>query len=456
MKLAYIFFFLFIVVAHSLSPRQWSEDRIIYQLLTDRFASGSNNACGNLGDYCGGNYRAAIDHLDYITGMGFNAIWISPIVHNSQGGYHGYWFDDLYKLNDHFGSSDDLKAFVNACHSKGIAVMVDVVNNHVGPSGGNPSQNNPFNQGSHYHGDCQINDWNNQNQVENCRLANLPDLAQENGFVKDTLYKWIGDIIQEYGFDGVRLDTVPEVPKWFWADYRSHAGVYTLGEVFNGNVGYVSQYQSVLDGVFSYPMKFTLDSVFGKQQSMNQIQNQMKAYSSFSDLTLLGSFLDNHDNARFLASQGDHQLLKSALTYMLTSVGIPVYYYGTEQGFNGGSDPYCREDLWRSGYNTNTDLYKFTKTVVEFRKSQKFSQQEQIQRYSDDNFYAFSRGKVFVALTNVGSNGGKEHRTITYHPYNNGQKICNLFYPNSDTITVQNNKFDVYLSGGEQKIYYPC
>ena len=67
---------------------------------------------------------------------------------------------------------------VNAAHAKGIWVMVDVVANHVGPVGDDFSQIYPLNKPEHYHNDCQINNWGNQNEVENCRLADLPDLNQ--------------------------------------------------------------------------------------------------------------------------------------------------------------------------------------------------------------------------------------------------------------------------------------
>ena len=68
-----------ICLAHK-SPEEW-KTRTIYQLLTDRFArtDGSSNYCGDLSKYCGGTYKGIIDNLDYITGMGFDAIWISPI-----------------------------------------------------------------------------------------------------------------------------------------------------------------------------------------------------------------------------------------------------------------------------------------------------------------------------------------------------------------------------------------
>jgi alpha-amylase len=65
--------------------------------------------------------------------MGFDAIWISPVVDNFGNGYHGYWAQNWEKRNDHFGSDDELKSLVNAAHSRGIYVMVDVVANHVAP-----------------------------------------------------------------------------------------------------------------------------------------------------------------------------------------------------------------------------------------------------------------------------------------------------------------------------------
>ena len=95
--------------------------------------------------------------------------------------------------------------------------MVDVVGNHVGPVDHDYSSIVPFNQASHYHdcsncpNDCQIQDFNNQQQVELCRLAGLPDLNQTNPFVANFLYNWISNMVSQYQFDGLRIDTVPEV-----------------------------------------------------------------------------------------------------------------------------------------------------------------------------------------------------------------------------------------------------
>ena len=163
--------------ANGRSAAEW-RSRSIYQLLTDRFApsnlssarcSSESLTLSEARNYCGGTYRGATDHLDYIEQMGFNAIWISPIPSNVDEetiygvGWHGYWLNNLYRLNEHFGSEEDLIAFVNAAHQRDIWVMLDVVANHVGPNV--TGQFFPFNQSEHYHPLCFIEDYENQTQV---------------------------------------------------------------------------------------------------------------------------------------------------------------------------------------------------------------------------------------------------------------------------------------------------
>ena len=102
---------------------------ISLQILTDRFAKGGgddNTPCGDLTDYCGGNFRGIFEKLDYIQGLGANAIWISPIPEQTEKGYHGYWQRNLYNINHQFGTSSDLKQLITECHRRGIWVMLDV------------------------------------------------------------------------------------------------------------------------------------------------------------------------------------------------------------------------------------------------------------------------------------------------------------------------------------------
>jgi len=143
----------------------WKQ-RAVYQIITDRFAKGdgSKGSCdlSKQPMYCGGNFDGITNNLQYVKNLGFDAIWISPVVDNTENGFHGYWARDWSKVNDKFGSDAQLKKLVDTAHAMDIWVMVDVVANHVGPVGDDFAQIAPFNASSHYHDKCQIQDWGNQ------------------------------------------------------------------------------------------------------------------------------------------------------------------------------------------------------------------------------------------------------------------------------------------------------
>ena len=334
------------------TKEEW-KTRIIYQLLTDRFArtNGSRDGC-DIHTYCGGSFIGIKNNLDYITGMGFNAIWISPVVENTPGSYHGYHMTNLYKINPNFGTEQDFIDLVTACHQKDVWVMVDVVANHSGPVGTDYSRVIPFNSPDHYHTICQITDEDfkyHQDRVENCRLADLPDLKQENDWVRQKLLDWIKDLVQKYKIDGLRIDTIPEVPKWFWAQFAQASGVYQVGEVFDGRTDYVADYQNYIDALLNYPMYFAIKDGFAYGKSLTAIEgNFFYNRQKFKDVSVLGMFVDNHDNNRFLNINGDVKRFKNALAMSLLFEGIPIMYYGNEQYFHGGRDPENREPMFSS------------------------------------------------------------------------------------------------------------
>lgn len=176
--------------------------------------------------------------------MGFDAIWISPIPTNAPPDYHGYGALNWETINDHFGTETELHALITAAHSKDIWVMLDVVANHSTYYINSPTDFSnviPLNKPEYYHPKCDIY-WDNQATVENCWLAGLSDLDQSNFDVRTYLKDWIKNIVIKYNFDGIRIDTIPEVPKDFWSEYTAAAGVFQMGEVFNGDVGYVADY----------------------------------------------------------------------------------------------------------------------------------------------------------------------------------------------------------------------
>ena len=437
------------------SKNEWKQ-RSVYQLLTDRFGTsdGSKPRC-DLGRrvYCGGTYQGIINHLDYIKGMGFDAIWISPHVDNFPNSYHGYHFRDWYKTNDHFGSKQDLKRFISECHKRGIWVMADVIFNHVGPTGDDFSKINPFNRREHYHDYCMITDYNNQPMVENCRFSgDIPDLKQENSWVADELIKWIKWTIKEFDFDGLRVDTVKHVPKWFWDRYSNAVSpMFSIGEVFDGRVDYVADYQRHMDSIFNYPLYYAIKDAFcGK--NLNSMKRWYYEYrKKFPDPTVLGTIAENHDNPRMLS--GDYcggrvtrENLKSALVMSILFEGIPFIYYGGEQYFSGGNDPYDREPMW-GHYNTRSDAYIAIKIANEIRKKHQLWNKDFVERYISQEFFAFTRGNVVlvcISNTNVG---------VTLYPriWGDGTKVCDALNP-SDCLVVRGGTLTVHMNGNP-KIY---
>ena len=444
MKFACLYTFLLFTAISCKSKEEW-KPRAIYQILTDRFARTSDTGHCDYFKYCGGNYRGIINKIGYIKGMGFDAIWISPIIENMEGSYHGYHLTNLYNLNYHFGSEDDLRALINECHNNDIWVMVDVVANHVAPIGTDYGRINPFNRAEHYHDWCNIHDWDNQWEVENCRLSDLPDLKQENDWVTQKLLEWIHDIVQKYNLDGIRIDTIMEVPKWFWDKFRGSAGVFQIGEAFKGNAGYVADYQNHLDSVFNYPLYYQIRAGFcGSLKSIEYYLFNERNIFPAPEYTAV--FVENHDNPRFLNKCNDRAKFTNAVIFSLLWEGIPVFYYAGEQYYAGGEDPGNREPLW-DNYNTQSILYGLLGKTNALRKRVNIWNFKIVQRYADDNFYAFTRGNVLACFTNVLS----LQRTITYHDFKVGDRLCNVLY-DGDCVSVTGSGIPITM-GDYPKVY---
>ena len=445
-----IFFFLILFIITSEKTKEEWKSRSIYQLLTDRYHPGTETLpqCRDLLKYCGGTFKGITSNLNHIISMGFNAIWISPVIKNTEDSYHGYHFVSLNEINSNFGTKEDLKKLVEEAHKLDIWVMVDVVGNHVGPIGLDFKLITPFNQKEHYHENCDITDWNNQWMVENCRLSELPDLNHENSFVNNTLIKWINSLVNEYEFDGIRIDTIPEVPKWFWKKFSESAGVYQLGEVFNSNPAYVANYQDVVDGLFNYPLYYSIQNSFCDDMT-NIEEYYYNARRAFKDLNVLGVFVENHDNPRFLyRCNKDKDKFKNAIVFSILWEGIPVFYYGGEYFYEGGDDPLNREILWDHMGNKSEmiDILSITNSL---RKNYKIWELDLKPILAEKKLYAFKRGNILVLVTN----GSEVQKEIENVGYDEGQVLVNV-YDKNDTVTVKDGKLIVNLNK-LPKIYIP-
>lgn len=126
--------------ALALTPSPVWKDQVIYQVVTDRFFNGNPANDAVEGSYNpadgarthGGDFAGLRQKLDYLQMLGVTALWISPVVINTGGEYHGYAAKDLYTIAPHMGTKAELQALVADCHARGMYVVIDVVCNHMG------------------------------------------------------------------------------------------------------------------------------------------------------------------------------------------------------------------------------------------------------------------------------------------------------------------------------------
>ncbi|KAI0640874.1 glycoside hydrolase family 13 protein [Trametes meyenii] len=462
--------------AFAASADEW-RNRSIYQLITDRFATpdDSSPSCDtSQRKYCGGTWKGIVNKLDYIQNMGFDAIWISPIVANVEGStaygeaFHGYWTQDINSLNSHFGSADDLKALSAALHKRNMYLMVDVVVNHMVGTADPPnfSAFKPFSAQSDFHSECFVSNYDNQTEVEQCWLGdkNVPlvDLNTEDSNVVQTMNTWISKLVTDYSVDGVRIDTVKHVRKDFWPDFAKSAGVFTIGEVLNNETSYVKDYTQVLDSVLDYPTWFPLVAAFqttnGNLSALAAtVQQGQSSYKNGQFMT--GSFLENHDQPRFQSLTQDNALIKNAMTFTFVGDGVPVLYYGQEQSYAGGPDPANREALWLSGYVEDKPLVKHVKALNAARKtaiaanSNFVTTATKFLSTGSQSTMAISKAPLLTLLTNGGSSSSSSW-TVPDAGYQANEELVDVLTCNKVTadgkggVTVQG-------SGGNPQVLLP-
>ncbi|BEP27869.1 alpha-amylase family glycosyl hydrolase [Helicovermis profundi] len=326
----------------------------IYFLMVDRFndASVENNIETNKNvktTFHGGDILGVKEKLDYIKSMGFTAIWITPVVDNDLGGYHGYWAKDFYNVDENFGTIEDLKELTQEAHKKGIKIILDYVVNHTGP------KSDLLTDGKHenwFHYKKIINDYTNKEEVEDGWLAGLPDLNTENPDVRKYLIDNAIWWIKETNVDGFRLDTVRHVPESFWNEFsykikEQYPDFYMIGEVWDSNVDTLEKYHELgLDGLLDYSLYYGIKDTFKDGGFVTKLLKAIENDKKFKDPSLNGIFIDNHDNARYFSLvRYNVNYLKEALTFMYSYPEIPIVYYGTEIPMKGGNDPDNRKDM---------------------------------------------------------------------------------------------------------------
>ncbi len=388
------------------SPFVW-ENANLYFLLTDRFNNGDKSNDVNFGrtkeaaklrGFQGGDLKGVTEKIEegYFSDLGVNAIWMTPIVEQIHGGtdegtglsygFHGYWAKDWTALDPNFGTTDDLKALVDAAHKKGIRVLLDAVVNHTGPV----TEKDPVypNDWVRTGPPCTYKDY--ESTVTCTLVENLPDIRTESdetvnlppmleekwkaegrydqemleldAFFLATGYpraprfyimKWLSDYIKEFGIDGYRVDTVKHTEEFVWQEFRTICDgafetfkennpekiiddndFYLVGEVYNYNISNgtafnfgdktVNYFDKAFNSLINFELKWN-----AQQQSKEEV---FKRYSDSLNGDLRGfgvlNYLSSHDDGQPFDAKREKPYETG--TILMLTPGAAQIYYGDE------------------------------------------------------------------------------------------------------------------------------
>ncbi len=404
---------------------------VLYLIMPDRFADGDpdNNYSkemlshpvlsdrSNPNARHGGDIQGIINHLDYIDSLGVTAVWVCPVLENDMpgGSYHGYATTNYYKIDPRLGSNDKWAELVDSAHSRGIKVVMDMIFNHSGASHpwmtdmpsdtwyNNPDGTRMTNFRLSTLHDPYVSDFDLESSTDGWFVPSMPDLNQRNPHVAKYLTQNSIWWIESSAIDGIRMDTYPyadakAMGQWITDIRRQYPDFDIVGECWYANTGAEAFWQKrskvntvdpELETVMDFGPTTQLRSAFTERtdawNGLNKVYDHLSLDFLYSDPQRVLTFLDNHDTDRWLTDMPDSLgQWKQAITWLLTTRGIPQIYYGTEilmHGTKEKSDGLIRLDMPGgfpgdtttvfSHYGRNdiqNEAYTFISSLLKWRK----------------------------------------------------------------------------------------
>jgi len=392
---------------------QWFGSGIAYQIFPDRFHRlSSPDPKGMIGnrwvhenwdepmvwkpdsdgevrnrDFFGGSLEGIRSKLDYLQSMGITTLYLCPIFESASN--HRYNTADYRKIDPMLGTEEDFQALCDACHQRGMRVILDGVFNHIG------SQSLYFNADGFYPtlGAAQSKDspWYDWFRFKTWPtdyeawwgIMTLPAVEETNPDYQKFIYGDEDSVVRHWlrcGADGWRLDVADELPDEFIAELRTameeeKPDSLLLGEVWEDGttkIAYSKRRKYLLGhethGLMNYPFRTAalnwLQGGSGEDfcQAMEAIRENYPPPAFYSAMNFLGT----HDTARVLTILGAEKTpetkearstyrlspaeyrrgaerLRVGAALLYTFPGCPTVYYGDECGAQGFEDPFCRQ-----------------------------------------------------------------------------------------------------------------
>lgn len=352
--------------------------------------------------YHGGDLMGIEQRLDYLQGLGVDKLWLTPVFVNkpvqgsgsqTSAGFHGYWITDFLNVDPHLGSNADLERLVGKLGERGMGLFLDIVTNHTAdvirfaenqytyrPLSQPPytpvvpaaeaNRKNPawLNDPQFYHnrGDST---FSGESSVYG-DFFGLDDLATGDPRVVAGMIEIYAEWIRRLPLAGFRIDTVKHVHVDFWREFapamraaaeaHGRQDFFQFGEVWTGDARLLSEFSTYgeVDATLDFGFAYAARRFFSQSGAAGDLAAFFAADDWYRDpwrsAHLQPTFLENHDGGMgrwtwFMRTDnpgmGEAQqlrLFQMAHAFLLFARGVPVLYYGSEQGFAGGGEPDAR------------------------------------------------------------------------------------------------------------------
>lgn len=416
-------------------PPDWVADAIFYQIFPDRFAKSGQlpkpsgleawDSDPTIFGYKGGDLLGVVEHLDWIEHIGCNAIYLNPIFQSASN--HRYHTHDYFRVDPLLGGDEAFRTMLDACHDRGIRVILDGVFNHA--SRGffqfndilEQGENSPWRDWFHIHG-FPLNAYDQRHGPAQYDawwgIPALPKFNTDNPAVREFLMQ-VGEYWIEQGIDGWRLDVPEEISTpGFWEEFRQRVrainpDAYIVGEIW-GDASWWTASGERFDGAMNYLLTgYNVSFAAGTHTNWHvsdglqyhvkpmdaaeyagSVHSLLAMYPDHSNRAHL-NLLSSHDTARVLTVVGDDiDAVRLSALLMFTFDGAPCVYYGDEIGLDGGHDPACRAAFpWDWEVDWQTDILDAFANLARIRQ-----QHPALRRGSYKTLHAPSDGHLYVFL----------------------------------------------------------
>lgn len=420
---------------------------VIYLITPDRFVNGDpdNDVVAGMkegkgrtlpGGRHGGDLAGVRSKLDYIDDLGVTTLWLNPVLENNMPSYsyHGYAITDYYKVDPRYGTNEAYKDLCDELHGRGMKLIMDVIFNHCGLEHWWMKQM-PFADWVHDFPDYDVTNYSiaalsDPHAAESDRrqmergwfVPTMPDLNHDNPFMATYLIQNTIWWIEYAGLDGLRIDTFPYNKKEFMTAWalrirKEYPDLYLVGETWIGDVGQVAYwadkgpdykgYNSHTPAMADFPLYFAINNAFREGGDVMALYDVISQDFMHYDPSKYKIFADNHDLNRLFHTMGnDIRRFNQAISFLLTTRGIPQVYYGTEIGMKGSGDhgviredfpggwPDDKRDAFSETGRTDNErvAYEHIRRLLNWRKNSDAISHGKLKHFIPrDNLYVYNR-----------------------------------------------------------------